>query len=736
MRARARPTGRRWSTPLEGGEPARRRPDERINLRAQFIGNLRRISPYARPFRGSLLLASALVILGAGAALLEPWPLALLVDSILVDQPLPSYLQWLPEDRGQLVIVAVVGGLLLTLLSSGLSVVTNYALTNLDQRMVLNFRSDIFRHVQRLSMDFHDQRRTGEFMANINNRASSLGEVVVALPPMLQNLLTLAGMVVITYRIDAQLALVSLTVTPLLYYSTGIYGTRIAPQLRKVRGLEGRSLNIVHEAIQMIRVIVAFGREDHEFRRFRAQGEEAVDARVRLTVRQTLFSLGVNLITAAGTALVLGFGAYAVLRRGLTVGELLVVMSYVASVYKPLQHISETVTQIQEKFVSLEGAFELLDTPPAIPDSDRGVVVGRADGRLEFDDVAFSYPGRDRTLEQISFQIEPGQVVGIVGPTGAGKTTMLSLIPRFVDVEHGAIRLDGRDIRDVNLASLREQFSVVLQEPLLFTGTIEDNIRYGRLDATKDEVREAARAANAHAFIRRLPKSYRTKLGERGSQLSGGERQRISIARAFLKDAPVLLLDEPTSSVDFRTERGILEALGRLMEGRTTIMVAHRLSTIQRADLILVLQDGRILERGSHEDLLDLGGFYKDMYETQLGVRTAHRLLEEACDDPGAVTAQECEVALTGEPGGTDPGSHAEPRPSREAYDGVLRGILERMASGELSESAAIAETGLSPYLLAAVCKHYERSGEVAALPESLLAGLASGTGHRSRSGA
>jgi ATP-binding cassette, subfamily B, bacterial len=598
-----------------------------LHWRAQLAGNLRRIKPYLRPYRRLMAGAGATVLFGALAALAAPWPMALLIDVVLVDQPLPGYLAGvLPEDRTTLVFLAVIGGLVVTLLTGLLSVLSNYVLTKLDQRLVLDFRSDVFQHVQKLSMDFHDARRTGEFMANVNNRASSIGKIVVALPPLVQSLLTLAGMFFITYQLNATLALVSLVAVPALYWSTGLYANRVTPHVRKVRELEGRSLNIVHEAIQMIRVIVAFGREAYEHARFRSQGETAVAGRVRLTVRQTVFSLGVSLVTAVGTALVLGIGAFAVIDGDLTVGGLVVVMSYVAAMYKPLETISQTVTGVQEKMVALEGAFELLDTPPAVYDPPTGITTPRSRGHIVFDDVSFSYPTRPGTLQNISFEIVPGQTVGVVGNTGAGKTTLLSLMPRFADVAQGRILLDGRDIRDYKVANLREQFSLVLQEPLLFTGTIKDNISYGRLDADNDDIRAAARAANAHGFTTELSKRYLTRLGERGTQISGGERQRISVARAFLKDAPVLLLDEPTSSIDSRTEREILTALRKLMEGRTTFMVAHRLSTIRDADLIVVLDQGRIVESGSHEELIGRAGQYREMWEVQLGAATLEQL--------------------------------------------------------------------------------------------------------------
>jgi ATP-binding cassette, subfamily B, bacterial len=362
---------------------------------------------------------------------------------------------------------------------------------------------------------------------------------------------------------------------------------------------------------------MAFGREDYEHSRFRKQGEKTVAARVKLTVRQTLFSLGVSMITALGTALVLGFGAYRALEGRLSPGQLLVVMSYIAMIYHPLETISHTIGSFQEIFVSLRITFDLLDKELEITDAPDAVTMGRSRGNISFQGVHFNYQGRVDTLREISFQTQPGQVVAIVGPTGAGKSTLVSLIPRFYDVVKGRVLMDGIDIRKLTLKSLREQISIVLQEPLLFSGTITENIRYGRLEASMDEIMEAARAANAHDFIMGLPKQYDTELGERGAKLSGGERQRIAVARAFLKNAPVLILDEPTSSIDSKTEVVILDALDRLMVGRTTFMIAHRLSTIRRADQILVIDQGRLVEQGSHQELLRRGGLYKQLYDMQ-----------------------------------------------------------------------------------------------------------------------
>jgi ABC-type multidrug transport system fused ATPase/permease subunit len=378
-------------------------------------------------------------------------------------------------------------------------------------------------------------------------------------------------------------------------------------------------------------VIVAFGREDHEYGRFRSQGERANDARLRVTVRQELFALAVNVTSAVGTALVLGYGAHLVLQHRLTVGELLIVLAYIASIYKPLEAISGTIGMLQEGFINLQIAFDLLERDPDVRDAPGARAIRRTDGRVRFEHVSFHYPGRVSTLSDISFEAEPGQTIAIVGPTGAGKSTLVSLLPRFYDAQDGRILLDDTEITTIALRSLREQISVVLQEPLLFSSTVADNIRYGRLDASMDDIVAAAKAANAHEFISMLPQQYDTALGERGAQLSGGERQRIAVARAFLKNAPILILDEPTSSIDSKTEAVILDALERLMVGRTTFLVAHRLSTLRRVDSILVIDHGRLVEQGTHEELLRCGGLYRQLYDMQTGkVRRRLQLAFEA----------------------------------------------------------------------------------------------------------
>ena len=584
-------------------------------------------------------MLSVCATLGSVAVgLLLPWPLKIVVDSVLGSRPLPAWLNdWFGGvDRVTLLILAVLAGLTFTLLVNGLSVAMSYLNTRLEQGIILDFRSDLFHHAERLSVAYRDHVSTGRLIYAINFESVAAGRLVMALQPLGQGVLTMVGMAWITFRIDHMLALLSVVVVPVLYYAIGYYATHMQPRLMQVKGLEADALSVIHDAMMMVPVVTAFGREDHELSRFRRHSLTTLRARVGITVRQTLFSLCVNMTTATGTALVLGAGSYQALRGRLTAGDLLVVLAYVAAVYKPLESISYTLGSLQDNLTGLRMGFHVLDTKPVIEEARDAVSVPRIAGSVRFEDVSFSYPGRVDTLKRISFDVLPGQVVAVVGPTGAGKTTLASLIPRFYDPMSGRILIDGRDIRELTLKSLRDHISIVPQEPLLFSGTIADNIRYGRLDATMDEVVAAATAANVHDFIVRLSQGYETQVGERGVRLSGGERQRLCVARAFLKNATILILDEPTASIDSRTEGVILDALDTLMMGRTTFMIAHRLSTVRHADVILVMDGGAIVEHGSHDELLVRGGLYAQLHAVQTSQRERRRpeLIASAAGEP------------------------------------------------------------------------------------------------------
>jgi ATP-binding cassette, subfamily B, bacterial len=579
-----------------------------------------RVLHYLRPYRKLAVISVILTILLALVALAEPWPLAFTVDSIIGQKPAPGWVTAIfGSGTAALIALAVAATMLLTLLSGAMQVWNEYLSTTVDQRMVLDLRSEMFQHAQKLSLAFHDTESKGILMYRINQQASSMGQIVVQLPVVAQNVLTILGMAFIAVKIDPVLALLALGITPFIVYSTTYYTDRIEPRLYRVRGLGAINLAIVYEAMSMIRVVLAFGTQGREFKRFRRQGERFVDETVKLTVRQTAFKLAVQLITSAGTAAVIGVGAYRAIHGEISAGELLVIISYIAQAYTPLEDLTTTIATFQQQFIAVLMAFDLLDKKPDVTEKPDARALERARGEIELDGVGFGYNEESDVLKDVSIQIPAGRAVAIVGPTGVGKSTLVSLPPRFYDALEGTVRVDGHDVRDLKLRDLRSQFSIVLQEPILFSGTIRTNISYGKPEATEEEIIEAAKAANAHEFISALPEGYETKLGERGTKISGGERQRIAVARSFLKDAPILILDEPTSQIDSQTESVILDALERLMEGRTTILIAHRLSTIRGVDQILVMDHGAIVQRGTHDELVGQPGLYRQLWEAQTG---------------------------------------------------------------------------------------------------------------------
>jgi ATP-binding cassette subfamily B protein len=619
--------------------PAAEEEEKKPNGAWELWKALPRMKPYLQPYRKTLIALLVLTIFAAALGLAEPWPLAVILNEILTTEGETSGIvrTIFGEDPTTWIVLAslVLMRFGIIVLGNVFTVWNHFLGSKMEQNMVLDLRSDLFAHVQKLSLTFHDKRQTGALMSQINLQAASVGNVVMVIPPLVEAGLTLVGMFAIAILIDWQIAVFAMIVLPFLVWSFGLYGKRIVPRLQKVQRLEWESLSIVNEAMAMMRVIVSFGREDYEHRRFREQGKTAVDERVKLTVSQSLYTLGVQTITAAGISVVMGLGAWHVIQGKISIGELVVLITYISSVYQPLEQISTTVGMVHEQLVQFDSSMKLLDTEPEVKEREKAVKLDRARGSVRATGVEFAYPGRQHTLSGITFDAKPGERVAIVGHTGAGKSTLMSLLIRFYDPSGGRVEIDGVDLRDLQLRSLREQISVVLQDPLLFSGTIGENIRYGRLEAAQEEIEAAARAANAHDFIAALPEGYETELGEGGSHISGGERQRISVARAFLKDAPILILDEPTSSIDSRTEGVILDSLDDLMEGRTSFIVAHRLSTVRHADQILVLDKGRVVERGTHEELLRAGNVYRQLHEAQNRERKRRRPASSGGDGNG-----------------------------------------------------------------------------------------------------
>lgn len=587
---------------------------------------LYRLLPYMRPYRGRIALHVVLLAAIALLELLNPWPIKFVIDSVLGNHPLPeAFRVLLPgqtgEDKFFLLIMAVAAGFGLRLLISGLKIPETHLNIDLRQRTALALKSDLFQHLQRQSFVFHDNRRVGDSIYRVSDDAYCVDNILSSLPSLLASSLTLMGMFSIVMHIDWQLALLSSAVVPLLYYCVCYYCKRILPKVHRILEMEGESMAIVQETLSNLRVVKAFVREKYQHDRFLKQGQSIMNERIRVTVQQVMFSVTVGIITVAGSSFVLGVGAYHVLRGSLTVGELLVVLAYLGSIYTPLESISGTLTFIQQYFAKAERVFEVLDTDPDVKDTAGAVPLTSATGKVTFEMVNFGYKKGADILRDINLDVEPGQVIGIVGPTGAGKTTLVSLIPRFYDVTSGRVLIGGLEVRKIQLESLRRNVSLVFQDPVLFSGTIRENISYGKLNATFGEIVEAAKAANAHNFIMRLPDRYETEVGERGVKLSGGEKQRVSIARAFLKDAPILILDEPTSSMDSKTEAVILEALERLMRGRTTFIIAHRLSTVRRVDLLVVLLAGKIVEKGTFTELMRREGVFASLYHTQFSTQ-------------------------------------------------------------------------------------------------------------------
>jgi ABC-type multidrug transport system fused ATPase/permease subunit len=584
------------------------------------------------------VIVVAMVLLAQVAlGLLEPWWMQILVDNGLLGKPLPNWVrQALPplgDGRSRAIIVfAVLLGIALWVASRLLEIAGDYLKSRVNARLTLAFQADLFNHLQRLSFSYHDRTSVGDSLYRLNNDAGFISTLLWGnFRHLLSSGLTLIGVLWVVVHLDAQLALLALLAAPFLYASVGFYGRHFKARSLRVKSMESASQTIPQEVFSCLRVVKAFGQEEREERRFRDQSWGALLARLRLSLQQSLFSSGLGLVTKLNRSLILLIGGFHVLEGHLTVGMLIVILDYVGRIHQPLQEIGETFTDIQLSLASADRVLDVLDVEPEIRDRPGARALGAVRGAFAFENVCFAYRPGHTVLHHVSFQARPGEVVAIVGPTGGGKSTLANLIARFYDPEQGRVTLDGQDLRDLTVGTLRANIALVLQDPILFSGSFRDNIAYGRPGAGMDEVVAAAKAAHAHGFITALPDGYASQVGERGgrlsgydtivgdrgARLSGGERQRIAIARAFLKAAPVLILDEPTSSVDAGTELVIVEALNRLMADRTTFIIAHRLSTIRRADQVLVMDGGRLVQRGTQAELLSREGLFARLHAMQ-----------------------------------------------------------------------------------------------------------------------
>lgn len=559
----------------------------------------------ARPYRLHIGGLFGLSLLSSVFALLTPLPLMIAVDSVVGSHPLPGFIAvfvpaWVAESQTGVLLVAAGLFVLISLLKQlqqfGTLVLSAYA----GERLLLDFRSRLFRHAERLSLAYHDSKGAADSTYRIQYDASAIPNIAVTgLIPFFTALVTVAGMIFVTARIDWQLALVSLAVAPILFLALRRYRARLRTRWHDAKRLESSALSVVQESLQALRVVKAFGGEDHARDRFTSRSSESMGAKINLSFVEGRFGIVVGVTIGLGTGTVLFLGTGHVLAGTLTLGELVLVMGYLQQLYDPLKTASKKAGALQSSLASAERVYSLFDEAPDFVDPPDALPLTRSAGAVAFRHVSFAYDPGHPVLDGVSFEVPPGTRLGIAGTTGAGKTTLVSLLTRFYDPGGGEILLDSVDLRQYRLADLRNQFAIVLQEPVLFSASIAENIAYARPDAGEVDLIAAAKAARAHDFIQALPDGYGTLVGERGARLSGGERQRIALARAFLKDAPILILDEPTSSVDAGTESEILDAMERLMNGRTALLIAHRPSTLEICDVRIDVELGRVVPRGS-----------------------------------------------------------------------------------------------------------------------------------------
>lgn len=571
------------------------------------------------PYRGRVLVIVGLGLLEVVLSTLAPWPLKVVVDNVLGTEPLPGWLGPIVagatgDSRVGLLVLVVVAGLMLQLVTEVVRMFDTQLQVSTGQSVAYDLRALLLEHLQALPLRHHSEGRTGDAVYRLEADAYCVHDLVMGgLLPLGTSFLKLLAMFAILAALDVSLAVLSLAVVPFLFLCLRYYSAKMVDRAEQVKALESTLLSRAFEILSSIRVVKGFARERYELGRFTTSGAATMNARLRLTWQESLFSVVVTGITLAGTALVLVVGGMHVLSGALTVGSLLVVIAYLAAVYNPLSSIAHTTGALQQAVVSARRVREVLALTPEPLDIPGGLDARGITGDVRFESVGFAYDPDRPILSDVTFSARPGELVALVGLTGAGKTTLVSLIPRFFEPTAGRVLLDGVDTSGYGLRSLREQIALVPQEAVLFEGTIRDNIRYGRLDASDEEVEAAARAAHVHPFVERLPHGYDTRVAEAGATLSGGERQRLGIARALLKNAPVLILDEPTSALDAISEEAVFDALARLRSGRTTIVIAHRLSTIRTANRILVLDGGRLVAQGTHRELLVSSDLYRRM---------------------------------------------------------------------------------------------------------------------------
>lgn len=566
----------------------------------------KRLISYVRPYMGRMTAAVVCIVLAAGGNLAVPWIIKDVIDQVLIN-----------KDMVMLNIIAA--GILLIFFLRGIFFFgQTYLMSYIGQRVIIDIREAVYRQLQRLSLGYFDKRQTGAIMSSVTNDVSALQSALVeSMVELVTEAMILVGSLGAMFFLHWKLSLLTLITMPLVLQAINTFGKKLRQAGRVLQARTADITAILQETISGIRVIKSFAREDYETNRFKQ--ENFFNFRAQMKTSQLLATLTpvIEFLSAIGVTVIIWYGGMEVINGNLTSGALIAFLIYVVNLSNPVKRLSKVYGNIQKSLAAAERVFDILDTEPDIKDMPGAVDLPVVEGHVALQQVSFAYSSGQYALREVSLEVKPGQTVAIVGPSGAGKTTIANLLPRFYEVTEGRILVDGKDIRTVTMQSLRQQIGIVPQETVLFNGTVYDNILYGRLDATEAEVVAAAKAANAHSFIDKMPDKYQTQIGERGAKLSGGQRQRISIARAILKDPRILVLDEATSALDTESEKLVQQALDKLMIGRTSFVIAHRLSTVQRADMIVVLDKGRIVEQGTHNELLASGGLYSTLYQVQ-----------------------------------------------------------------------------------------------------------------------
>jgi len=577
-----------------------------------------------RPYWKLVVLALVAMLMESGADLLEPWPLKVILDYVIGSKKPPTWLAgWIVDDASRLALLNIAIGAVIGIAFVGAvsSYTERYLSTTIGKRVGFDLRHALYHHVQRLSLSFYEHRQTGDMVVRLTADIDAVEDfITTAVLGIVLDLVTLTGMLVVMFYLDWRFSLIGVSVAPVLFIVVFHFMRRIKEAAREVKRRQSELASVVQESIASARVVKAFAREDFEEHRLDRQSMASVDATLRArSIRAKLAPL-VDLVVAVGTCLVLFFGVRFVLSGRITPGALIVYVLYLGKMYKPIKDLSKTSDSFSKAAVAFERIAEILSVERQVTDLPGARAASRFKGRIEFDRVMFGYGPAETVLSEASLIVKPNQRAALVGPTGAGKSTLIALIPRLYDVVGGAVRVDGRDVRQYTLQSLREQVSFVLQDPVLFRATIAQNIAYGRPGATEREIVRASKLAHAHEFISRMPRGYDTVIGERGDTLSGGQRQRISIARALIRNTPILLLDEPSASLDSESEELIFDGLATLLEGRTSITIAHRLATVRQADVIFVLDHGSIVETGTHDSLLARNGQYARFHRIQFRI--------------------------------------------------------------------------------------------------------------------